>query len=334
MIALSPLPAVVADVPALIAALKACGASCLITLAPGDWRNVNLDHVGAHATIVGPKAVIHDLSLNYVWGLTFSGLEFSTAGATPGGYGAMNDNWFKVIHSTNITFDGLNVHGDPKGTLATTSSAFLIRYSENVTVRNSEFSYLHHAIGYMTDTHLLLQRNTFHNLYDDAMRGAEISWSKFDGNTCHSNHPDKTDTDHPDCIQMWTVGTKTSTHDISITNNRYDRGTGNSTQFVFFGNEIGLPYYNIEISGNSSYGSGWNGIYIITANNVKIFNNTLITSCKPENGQITISRISTGAVDGLSITDNVAGGIGERAPNTHKTQYNNREAGCMDHSPF
>jgi len=317
-----------------VAALKACSASCVIALSPGDWRNVRIDHVEAHATITGTGAVLHDLTVSNSSGLTFTGLEFSTVGATIGQWGAAGENWFKVSASSNITFDRLQVHGDSRGTLADTPSGFLIRDSKYVTVSNSDFSYLHHAIGFLNDEHLTIIKNSLHNLYDDAIRGGGTSWVTISNNLCRSNHPDITDTDHPDCIQFWTTNTTTPAHDITINNNGYDRGTGYSTQFIFLGNEKNIQYYNISIFDNYSYGSGWNAIAVSNARNVSIQNNSVIPSCKPDKGVIVTSRVVLGNINEIRLYDNVAGDFIETAPNTQKSQGNNRKSGCMDHSPF
>jgi hypothetical protein len=324
----------VRDVAELVTALKACAASCLITLAPGDWRGVQIYNVHAHATINGPGAVLHDLTIEHSSGLTFTGLELSTVGAQPGSWGAGADNWFKIMSSTGIVIDQMQVHGDIHGNVANTPSAFLIRSSQYVTVSNSDFSYLHNAIGFLDDEHLNIDRNTFHNLFDDAMRGGGTSWITISNNFCKSNHPDINDLDHPDCIQFWTTNTNTPAHDIIIRNNTYDRGSAYSTQFIFLGNERNIRYYNISISGNYSYGAGWNAIAVSDAENVNIEKNTLISSCKPDKGVVVTSRVALGQIQGLRLYDNVAGDFIETGPNSGKSQGNNRKAGCMDHSPF
>jgi hypothetical protein len=324
----------VSTVPQLLAALKACTAACAVVLAPGDWHNVQIDGVKAHATVTGTGVVVHDLTLTNSSGITFSGLEFSTVGAAVGPFGAANDNWFRVTASSNITFDKLKVHGDSRGSLANTPSGFLIRESRYITVSNSEFSYLHHALAHLNDEHVTISNNTFHNLMDDSIRGGGTSWITISNNLCYSNHPDASDPDHPDCIQFWTSNTTSSAHDITITDNRYDRGTAHTTQFIFLGNEKAIPYYNATISGNRSYGSMWNGIAVSTARNVTITNNNILPSCKPDNGILITGRIVTGDIDGLKLYDNVAGDFLERAPNRNKLQGNNRKAGCVDHSPF
>ena len=321
-------------VPQLVAALKACAASCVIALSPGDWRGVTLSHIQTHATIIGQGSILHDLTVSDSSGLTFSRLELSTAGAPIGRWGAASDNWFQILHSSNIVLDSLNVHGDPRGNLNSTPSGVLVRFSTNITVRNSEFSYLHYGISFLTDEHITFENNDFHNLFDDGMRGGDTSWLTINNNFCHANHPDASDTDHPDCVQVWTSNTTTSAHDITITNNRYDRGTGHPTQFIFLGNERGVPYENVKISGNRSYGSLWNGISVITARNVVIENNDILPSCKPDAGQVITSWIMTGDINGLILQDNVAADFRERSANTNKSQGNNRKAGCLDHSPF
>ncbi len=322
------------DVAELVAALKACTASCVILLSPGDWRDVRIEHIDAHATITGKDAVIHDLRVAKSSGITFSNLEFSSAGAKPGAWGASHDNWFGVYDSTDIQFDHVRVHGDPNGTFATTSSGLMIRTSSNVKVSYSDFSHLYHAVTFLTDEKLLLDHNQFHDLFDDAMRGGGTSWITISNNVCSSNHPDAADMDHPDCIQFWTANATAPAHDITITDNRYDRGTAHPTQFIFLGNEKNLPYENVRITGNRAYGSLWAGIAISNAHNVVIEKNTLISSCRIDGPQLIRSRITFGGIDGLSLFDNVAGEILERPPNPNKTQGNNRIAGCMDHSPF
>ncbi len=329
-----PIETPVADVPSLVAALKACAASCLITLAPGDWRDVRIDNVNAHATLVGSGAIIHDLTIRNSTGITFSSLEFSTVGAPAGPFGPGSNLLFKINQSSHITFDKLRVHGNAHGTLADTASGFLIRDSSYVTVSNSDFSYLHHALSFLNDEHLTFSHNAFHNLFDDSIRGGGASWVTITDNKCYSNHPDLSDPDHPDCIQFWTANTSSTAHDITISGNTFVRGTGNSTQFIFLGNESSVPYQNIVVNNNSSYGAAWNGIVIGIASNVKITGNHLYPACRPENGKMLNTWILSEQVDGIEITDNVAGDFIEKSPNRRQTQHNNHTIGCLDRSPF
>ena len=322
------------DVAELVAALKACTAACVIALSPGDWRGVRIDRVQTHATISGQEAVLHDLRIANSSGITLSNLELSTASAPSGNGSGGGDYRFQVLNASNITFDRLRVHGDPRGTLQDTPSGLMIVGSSNVTVKNSDFTRLHHAIVFTNDSNIVLQKNAFHELYDDAMRGAEIHGLRIDGNACYSNHPDLSDQDHPDCIQMWTARANSSSNNITITNNTFDRGSGHATQFIFLGNESNLPYLNVVISGNKSYGALWNGLAITNGRDITIADNQIMPSCRPDNGQMISSWVVTGAIQNLTIANNVAGKFAERSLNPGKSQYNNRISGCMDHSPF
>lgn len=317
----------VATTLALLAALKIATAGSTISLAPGDYHSVNIANVKKTVTIesADPKhlAVLHDLKVDQSSGLTFKNLDLDTSQTTPNIYGGGATNVFFVLTSSHITFTGLTVHGSPTGTLANTVSAFLIRSSDHVTVANSDFSHLHSALAHLDDTYLKISGNAFHHLWDDAIRGGGSSWVTIDSNHCYSNHPDISDTDHPDCIQFWTKNTTTTAHDFTITNNRYERGTGTGTQFIFFGNEASVQYANILIRGNVAYGSQWNGIRVTDAKNVQISNNSLVASCVKEYGQVMIPWIATQSVSGLTVTNNIVAAINPLGGDTNVVERGN-----------
>jgi VCBS repeat-containing protein len=80
---------------------------------------------------------------------------------------------------------------------------------------------------------------------------------------------------HPDAIQLYTAGTTQSAHDITITGNDIERGSGNAIQGIFVQDEVGdLPYDNLTISNNVVLGGMWDSLYVNGATgNVKITNN-------------------------------------------------------------
>lgn len=216
--------------------------------------------------------------------------------------------------------------------MATDKSGLLIRGSDHVAVSDSDFHNLHNALNQIDNSFLTLSHNHFHWLRDDAIRGGGTSNLLIVDNTCEDNHPDgMNDRDHPDCIQLWTANTKAPTHDISIVNNRYRRGAGHATQFIFMGDEGHVGYRNITIDGNEALGSLFNGIAIGHAQNVRITNNALTSLCGPDYQfpKIT-SMIVTGAIDGLVMTNNKAGYFGTRGGNTNVTELGNTTTPCVN----
>jgi hypothetical protein len=66
--------------------------------------------------------------------------------------------------------------------------------------------------------------------------------------------------DHPDAIQFFTHGEPDPQTDITITDNLIVRGVGGVVQGIFLGNENGVPFQRVVITGNSLSGCMWNGI--------------------------------------------------------------------------
>ncbi len=81
---------------------------------------------------------------------------------------------------------------------------------------------------------------------------------------------------HPDAIQFLTSGETAGVHDIVITDNVIDRGSGSAVQGIFMTDQVGtLPYQNVTISGNMLVGTMYNGIMVNDGINLNISNNTV-----------------------------------------------------------
>ncbi|MHB8529724.1 MAG: right-handed parallel beta-helix repeat-containing protein [Caulobacteraceae bacterium] len=306
---------VVAQSGQLSALLAKAHCGDTIALAPGTYaRNVIRGFTcNPPVTITSAnratEAVIKDLVVDKSAGLTFSYLTFDPAGNPLTGSSPAGTINFEILFSSTIVLDHITATMEPSAVLATAESGFLIRGSTWVTVSNSDFSYFHNALGHWQNDHLTIQGNNCHNNFDDCFRGGS-SDTLIDSNHCWSNHFDLTDTDHPDCIQYWESGATASFHDITITNNRYDRGTGRPTQAIFFGNHppFGatggtaalIPFVGVTISGNTIDGAEGNGILVEVANGLTITNNTVQSYCDIE------SRIITSGITGETVTGNSA----------------------------
>ena len=282
----------------LNAALTFAQSGDTIQLAAGTYSGVVVNglHFDHNVTItsVDPanRAIITDLSVSGSNGLSFSNLELLVNGV--GG-----DTPFKVTSSQDIHFDQLNVHGSLDGNPQNDLTAILIRSSSDVSVTNSEFQQLHHALEHLDDTGLTFVGNAFHDLRTDAIRGGGSSNVLVASNTFRDFFP--VAGDHGDAIQFWTTNTTASAHDITVADNLFIRGTGGVAQGVFMRDEVGgLPFIHVTISNNTIIGGMFNGITVAGGQDVTIDHN-LVAGFTDMKSWIRLDNVS-----GATLTSNSA----------------------------
>ena len=269
----------VSNTKELLTALGHAQQGAVISLNPGLYQGVDIQHFNGYVTItsanLSDRAVLGDLYLRYSSGVNLNNLIFDTTYMPTSIWGGAVTIPFQVADSKYIRLDHLLVHGSPTGTLATDNSGIIVRESDHVTVSNTEFTHIHSAINQINNTYLTIRNNQCHNLRDDCVRGGGSNYVTISYNHCWSNHPDgATDPDHPDCVQFWTSGTAAAAHDIYIGYNTYERGTGNVTQGIFVRDEtLTMPYRNLVIEGNVTKGASGAGVSVDGAINPIVQNN-------------------------------------------------------------
>lgn len=259
----------------LTTALATAKSGDSILVASGVYAGINLKNINPLGNVLitsadlQHQAVFQDMVVNHSKNLTFSNLSFQF----PGGVGATISP-FQVLSSTNIRLDHLTFSGPALGDAAV-ASGLLIRWSDGVSVANSEFSNFKHGIEILDNTHLSITHNSFHNLRTDGIRGGADSNVLIAQNSFSDFHPAVGD--HPDAIQFWTSNTLASAHDITITGNSIIRGSGAPVQGIFLADQVGnLPYANIAINNNIVAGGMYNGIYVTGASGVDISKNIVV----------------------------------------------------------
>lgn len=283
---------------ALNVALKAVRGGDTVLLSGGTYGGVAIsglnfttDVTFASADAARP-AVITGLTVAGSSGLVFQDLVFNAL-ATNG------DNPFKVLGSNGIDLLRLHVHGSLDNNPVNDVSAFLIRESRDVSVRDSEFEQLSAGIGHLDNNGLIIAGNEFHDLRTDGIRGGGSSNVSITGNSFSSFYPQPGD--HGDAIQFWTANTRTSAHDIVVSDNVFIRGKGlSAVQGIFFGEEVGnLPYLRVVIDGNLIAGGGYNGISIFGGRDVRITDN-VVAGFSDYQSWIRLEKVSGSAVHGNS----------------------------------
>ncbi len=198
-------------------------------------------------------------------GLTFSNLDFSTAGVT-------TPAAFRVSSSQNLTFTNLNVYGSAASW--NTVEGFLIRGSSNVTVSNSNFSQLWNGIAEMGNSGVDISNNAFQLITGDGIDNASSQNVAIVGNSFTNFEPNGSE--HPDAIQFWTAGTTVPGEHILIKGNTISRGAGQPTQGIFVTDQTGdTPYADLVISHNTITGELYNAITVGGAHDVLVCGNTV-----------------------------------------------------------
>jgi Ca2+-binding RTX toxin-like protein len=281
----------------LASALKLAKPGDVIALAPGDYGALVLKS-GAFGGVTitsldsSNPATISGLNLTNVSGLRFDTLEFSTIGAT--------DLYpFRLTRTSDISFNKLDVHGTKNGNPSDDQLGFLIRESDGISIKNSEFYEQKFGINHLDSKNLVFEGNYFHDLQTDGIRGGGSSNVYILNNKFTDFYPALGD--HPDAIQFWTTNTTVSVSNIVVSGNVIERGNGAAMQGIFFRDATGtMPFQNVTIENNSLVGTMYNGIMIQGGKNVSIANNKL-TSYTDMKTWIRLEE-----VDSVSILGNVA----------------------------
>lgn len=277
-------------------ALKSVVDGDSIKLAAGDYSGIKIDNINkGNITITSADpenpAALHDLLIRNSSGITLSHVQLEEL--VPGKLFG-----FQVVKSNGVVIDSVDVTGPQIGNGLEVSS-LMIRLSNNVTVKNSEFSELGNALSILDNTNMTVENNYFHDIRADGVHGGGNSNLVISGNVFTDFYP--APGDHPDAIQLWTTHTKASTSNISITDNLFVRGEGGPVQGIFMYDDVGgLPFYNVNITGNAIIGGMFNGIMAQNVIGGSIADNVVVGTADQK------SWIRTGGNTDFTVTDNTA----------------------------
>lgn len=297
------------DTPALLAALKLAKAGDTLLLAPGSYASIMLKNVilpGVTIASADPAnpAIIAGVELTGCEGLTVRGLEVTISARTK--------TAFNVVGCKDVHLIGLDVHGEAGGELA----GLMFRTSSNVSATECDFHDLGTTLRNIDSTGVTISACRFHDVRGDGIQTSGTSDITLEDNY-FTNFYTKVPA-HPDAIQFFTVNTKAPAKGIRIRRNKFERGVGDIIQGIFLGNEIDMPYIDVDISENVILGSMYNGIAIDGGQNVRIVDNLvqafpdmgswiMTTDCTNATvqGNWSTSYVKKGALPGFVDKDNV-----------------------------
>ena len=284
----------------LVSAVKVAQGGDTIQLAAGTY-NVSLEnaHFDTDVTITSADpnqlAVLNNLHVKAVSGLTFQGLDFTVTGVE-------SNNAVTVEKSQDVHFDNVHVHGSLDNNPGNDGGGILLRGSTDVSVTHGTFEQLYWGVAHLDSTTVNISGNQFHDLRMDGVRGGGSSYITISSNHFTNFHPNAGD--HSDAIQFWTNGTLAAAHDILVENNVFERGEGDVAQGVFMRDEGKLkPFDHVVIRGNLVSGGMYNGIVVFGAHDVTIDGN-VVQGFSDMKSWIQVSR-----TDGVVLTNNSANEI-------------------------
>lgn len=245
----------------LTRALARAGSGSVIRLAPGTYPALVIRSFRSEGSITitsanpGQRAVVEAVNLRDSTGIEFKNLDFAAK------TGSTLVVPFLFMRFARLTLDGVTVHG-PDNEAGYLIPATMFRDGTGLTIRNSRFYRLKHAIQMLTVTGARIEANEFWDLRTDAIRGGGVSDATIERNVCTEFHP--AEGDHPDCIQLWSTNQESNARNIMIKDNLVFRGkTGAVTQGIFIRDTHDqLPFYTVQITGNLLVGTMYNGIAI------------------------------------------------------------------------
>ncbi|MES3036785.1 MAG: right-handed parallel beta-helix repeat-containing protein [Bdellovibrionota bacterium] len=258
----------VTDDASLLAAISNAKPGDGILLAPGNYERIDVKNMQfADKVIIASKdpqnpANVRAVSIN---GSKNVIIRYVSVHPYTDGSGIY------IAGSDNIVIERLYVHGDMDGSPENDGAGMNSSTNTNLVVRNCEFRELKTGLSTQRGNNILFTKNYFHEISIDAM---QVYWTS--NITISKNYIADMITwnqAHKDGIQFFTSGQTTSAKNITITDNVFVRGKGQTVQGIFMGNESGVAYENVVISRNALIGPSWHGITIVIVNGLTMEDN-------------------------------------------------------------
>lgn len=261
-------------------ALLTAKAGDKIILAPGNYGAISISakNFSSQVTLVSSdpakKAHIDSLLIKGSNNIKIQGIDLGRSlGAGESAAFAMAT----VSKSSNITFEGVVVHGSADKDPSNDGRGISVLDSSRIKVLNSNFFDLGRGVLFGRSTDIEVIGNKLSNLRSDGMDFSAVQRVLIDNNRISDIYP--ATGDHPDAIQFFTAGATSASTDIVIRNNQIFQGNGGGAQGIFLRNGDGLlPFERVKIQNNIVYAyQGFNGITVIGGKNIEVVGNTSIS---------------------------------------------------------
>ena len=256
----------------LLMRIAQAGAGDTIYLAAGTYDPIIVRNLGELGITLasqdaGNPAILTGFIMSNTSSVRFSNIVFEAD--------VDDTNVFQFSDTSSLVFSGIVVRGPDNIGSGREASPFMIRSSSDITIVDSEFYNLFHAIKLLEVDGVVISGNDFHDIRTDGIRGGGVSNAVVTGNYFTDFYP--IGNDHPDAIQFWSTNQDHPGVNLVISDNLVVRGNGAPTQGVFIRDtHDNMPFENVTVTGNIILGGLYNGISIDGVIGGEVTNNVVI----------------------------------------------------------
>ncbi|NNM77627.1 hypothetical protein HJG53_11970 [Sphingomonas sp. ID1715] len=278
-----------------------------IRLASGNYGLVNLANrvYASTVTITSASATapahFDGLTVSGSKNLAFSALDLGRGlGATEPEYTKLNT----VQMSENVSFSNVSIHGSLDGDVTNDGIGLYVTDSKNVAVTGATFTENFRGLLVQRADGFTIGESRFDKIRSDGANFAASDRVTVRANTFTDFN--RYGTDHADAIQFWNTGQTKGATDILIQNNVFiQTAAGKGAQGIFMYDLTDYKFTNVVIENNLMYGNDdWNGIVVNNGQNVRIANNTVLSSLlDPKQFWISVEKSDSVIVE-KNVTDN------------------------------
>ena len=224
-------------------------------------------------------AKINEVNLTSVSKVEFKDLVFDYES------GKSSNKPFFVQYSSDLIFNNIDFDGHLRDGYGS-GLGFRVKESDNITVKNSEFSDFQNALSFSKVDQVTLTGNLVRNMSNDGFTFGGINGMVIEDNTFRSFKSPNPAAAHKDNIQFRTIPSEGLSENIVIRDNNID--SAETRHGIYFGNEaykagnLYAMYRNILIEDNYIRSAQTHGITILHGNGVTIRDNTLVQN--PDGG--------------------------------------------------
>jgi Ca2+-binding RTX toxin-like protein len=252
-------------------ALNTRTADTVIVLKDGNFGefsfNARDSHLGIRLVAADEKKppVFNTLTITGANGVLVDGIHFSPKD------GAKYQHGLALRNVDGATVVNSHFIGGQTG-FDTAQRGLLVTNSTAVKVDSNEFTGLTRGAVFFESKGISLTKNSIHDMRSEGFNFAGVQDVVIGHNNFSNFHPRAND--HADFIQFFTTGAKTATENVHIHDNTMMQNkAGLSVQGILIGNEKKIPHKNIVIEDNVIQTGMPNGIFVSTAEGVRIEDN-------------------------------------------------------------
>jgi len=293
-----------------------------IALAPGDYGDVTLGHLGRAMRIAAADPatppVFSSLTISGAEDLTLADIVVKLSVPPDKKYQSM----VNIDHVSRLTLTGMTFDG-AAAPAARELRGLLLQNSSDITISDCRFTGFFRALVGLAVRDVMLTHNDISGMSSDGFNFAQAQNVTIARNRFGAFKT--TEASHADYVQFWSTGTEKASRNITVAENLMLQGEGVDVQGIFLEFEPRLPARDVTVRDNVIIQSSPHGISLYNVIGATVEGNMAVAIPQAKY-KVAIRLI--GVSDGR-VTDNVATAYGYDSIR-NVTRQNNSEVGFAD----